>query len=55
MSIFSLNINSFEDLKLAIALAIPASSDEKWKYSNNSAAQGLKIKMEECNIANCHW
>ena len=38
--IFSKNKNIFRHLKLEIALAIPASSDEKYN-SNNSAGQGL--------------
>ena len=38
--IFSKNIYSFCHLKLEIALAIPASNDEKYNW-NNSAGQGL--------------
>ena len=38
--IFSKNKNIFRHLKLEIALAIPASNDEKYN-SNNSAGQGL--------------
>ena len=38
--IFSKNKNIFRHLKLEIALAIPASNDDKYN-SNNSAGQGL--------------
>ena len=38
--IFSKNIYIFRHLKLEIALAIPASNDEKYNL-NNSAGQGL--------------
>ena len=38
--IFSKNKNILRHLKLEIALAIPASKDEKYN-SNNSAGQGL--------------
>ena len=38
--IFSKNIYIFRHLKLEIALAIPASNDEKYNW-NNSAGQGL--------------
>ena len=38
--IFSKNVNIFRHLKLDIALAIPASNDEKYN-SKNSAGQGL--------------
>ena len=38
--IFSKNIYIFRHLKLEIALAIPASNDEKYNWSN-SAGQGL--------------
>ena len=40
--IFKKNKNIFRHLKLEIALAIPASNDEKYN-SNNSAGQGLTI------------
>ena len=40
--IFSKNIYIFRNLKLEIALAIPASNDEKYNL-NNSAGQGLKL------------
>ena len=39
MSIFHINSNIFRHLKLEIALAIPASNDEKYNR-NNSAAEG---------------
>ena len=39
--IFSKNIYIFCHLKLEIALAIPASNDEKYNW-NNSAGQGLR-------------
>ena len=38
--IFSKNIYIFRHLKLEIALAIPASNDEKYNW-NNSAGKGL--------------
>ena len=41
MSIFFINNNILRHLKLEIALAIPASNDEKYNWSN-SAGQGLK-------------
>ena len=37
-------------LKLEIALAIPASNDEKYKISNNSAGQGLILKYSQYTI-----
>ena len=40
--IFSKSENIFRHLKLEIALAIPASNDEKYN-SNNSAGQGLTL------------
>ena len=40
--IFSKNIYIFRHLKLEIALAIPASNDEKYNW-NNSAGQGLLV------------
>ena len=40
MSIFFINSNISRHLKLEIALAIPASNDEKYNW-NNSAGQGL--------------
>ena len=40
--IFSKNIYNFRHLKLEIALAIPASNDEKYNW-NNSAEQGLTV------------
>ena len=40
--IFSKNKNIFRHLKLEIAIAIPASNDEKYN-SNNSARQGLTL------------
>ena len=40
--IFSKNINFVRHLKLEIALAIPASNDEKYN-SSNSAGQGLTL------------
>ena len=39
---FFINSNIFLHLKLGIALAIPASNDEKYNWSN-SAWQGLKL------------
>ena len=39
--IFSKNIYIFRHLKLEIALAIPASNDEKYNW-NNSAGQGFQ-------------
>ena len=41
--LFSKNKNIFRHLKLEIALAIPASNDEKYN-SNNSAGQGLSYE-----------
>ena len=41
-SVFFINSNSFRHLKLEIALAIPASNDEKYKW-NNSAGQGCPV------------
>ena len=54
--IFSKNKNIFRHLKLEIALAIPASNDEKYN-SNNSAGQGLKfckyiIPLNKCTYTN---
>ena len=46
--LFSKNKNIFRHLKLEIALAIPASNDEKYN-TTNSAGQGLnmlKIKIK---------
>ena len=40
--IFSKNIYIYHHLKLEIALAIPASNDEKYNW-NNSAGQGLML------------
>ena len=40
--IFSKDIYIFRHLELEIALAIPASNDEKYNW-NNLAGQGLKI------------
>ena len=44
--IFSKNKNIFRHLKLEIALAIPASNDEKYNL-NNSAGQGLNVNLLE--------
>ena len=41
----SKNINIFRHLKLEIALAIPASNDEKYNW-NNSAEQGLTLTAD---------
>ena len=43
--IFSKNIYIFRHFKLKIALAIPASNDEKYNW-NNSAGQGLKSNLQ---------
>ena len=42
---FSKIINIFRHLKLEIALAIPASNDEKYN-TTNSAGQGLNMYFE---------
>ena len=42
--IFSKNKNIFRHVKLEIALAIPASNDEKYN-SNNSAGQGSTLAI----------
>ena len=39
--VFFINSNIFRHLKLEIALAIPASNDEKYTW-NNSTGQGLR-------------
>ena len=44
--IFSKNKNIFRHLKLEIALAIPASNDEK--YNSNNSGQGLTIDSCLC-------
>ena len=49
--IFSKIIYIFRHLKLAIALAIPASNDEKYNW-NNSAGQGLNNAYEWQNEMN---
>ena len=49
--IFSKNKNIFRYLKLEIALAIPASNDEKYN-SNNSAGQVLRVYMLEAACVN---
>ena len=43
MYIFDIYI--FRHLKLEIALAIPASNDEKYNW-NNSAGQGLRLGLQ---------
>ena len=43
--LFFININIFRHLKLEIALAIPASNDEKYNWSN-SVGQGLKLQSD---------
>ena len=46
------NINIFRHLKLEIALAIPASNDEKYNITN-SAGQGLTLTtLEKFSISN---
>ena len=45
---FFINSNIFRHLKLEIALAIPASNDEKYNWSN-SAGQGLNM-LKRWNI-----
>ena len=49
--LFSKNKNIFRHLKLEIALAIPASNDEKYN-SNNSAGQVLRVYMLEAACVN---
>ena len=48
--IFSKNIYIFRHLKLEIALAIPASNDEKYNW-NNSAGLGLTIQAPSSQLS----
>ena len=50
--IFSKNKNIFRQLKLEIALAIPASNEVKYN-SNNSAGQGLNPMLIYCWTSVC--
>ena len=50
---FFINSNIFRHLKLEIALAIPASNDEKYNW-NNSAGQGLKAPSALFGLVHDH-
>ena len=54
MFIFFINSNIFHHLKLEIALAIPATNDEKYNWSN-SAGQGLRARVHSISENTCRF